>query len=86
MGATSARAPSGLQQYPVSSDRLFSALSDVWEAFIPPCQLLFPDGECLQALLLRASKCHRGSEMLQESLHRGSPPHKLQGQETDMLL
>ena len=34
MGATPTGAPAGLQQHPVSSDRLFTALSDVWEASV----------------------------------------------------
>ena len=37
VGATPARAPAVLQQNPVSGDRLFAALSDVWEASVPPC-------------------------------------------------
>ena len=37
MGATPTGAPAGLQQHPVSGDQLFAALSDVWEAFMPPC-------------------------------------------------
>ena len=37
MGATPTGAPAGLQQHPVSGDQLFAALSDVWEASMPPC-------------------------------------------------
>ena len=37
VGATSAGAPAGLQQHPVSGDRLFATLSDIWEVSVPPC-------------------------------------------------
>ena len=37
MGATPTGAPTGLQQHLVSSDQLFAALPDVWEAPAPPC-------------------------------------------------
>ena len=37
MGAAPTGAPAGLQQHPVSGDRLFAALSDVWETSTPPC-------------------------------------------------
>ena len=37
MGATPARAPTGLQQHPVSGDQLFATLSDVWEVSTPLC-------------------------------------------------
>ena len=47
MGAAPSGALAGLQQHPVSGDWLFTTLSDVWEASAPPCQLLFPDSECL---------------------------------------
>ena len=60
MGATPAGAPAGLQQHLIGSNRLFTALPDVWEASSPPCQLLFPDDECLQALLSCASICDGG--------------------------
>ena len=36
MGATPTGAPAGLQQHPVGSDQLFTTLSDVWEASMPP--------------------------------------------------
>ena len=86
MGTTPARAPAGLQQHLVSSDQLFTTLSDVWEASAPPCQLLFPDGECLPVLPSCASICHRGLETLQGSLHTGSSPDKLRGREAETLL
>ena len=60
VGATPARAPAGLQQHPVGGDRLFAALPDVWEVSLPPCQLLFPDGECLRVLPSCASICDGG--------------------------
>ena len=47
MGATPTEAPAGLQQHTVGGDQLFATLFDVWEASTPPCQLLFPNGECL---------------------------------------
>ena len=37
MGAAPTGAPAGLQQHPVSGDRLFAALPDVWEASAPSC-------------------------------------------------
>ena len=37
VGATPARAPTGLQQHPVHGDRLFTTLPDVWEVPSPPC-------------------------------------------------
>ena len=85
-GATPTGAPAGLQQHLVGGDQLFATLSDVWEASVPPYQLLFPNGECLQVLPSHDSICHRGLEMLQGSLHRGLPPDKLRGRETEMLL
>ena len=36
MGAAPTRALAGLQQHLVSGDQLFAALSDVWEASVPP--------------------------------------------------
>ena len=36
MGAAPTRAPAGLQQHPVGSDRLFATLSDVQEMSVPP--------------------------------------------------
>ena len=42
MGATPTGAPAGLQQHLVGGDRLFTALSDVREASVPPVDYYFP--------------------------------------------